>query len=115
MNAPAGGRDRSAKLHRGIDTVSDTATVTTPIQVKKLGHYVYEVSDIERSTRFWTELLGFHISDRNERGMVFLRNAGDHHTIALMPSEHANRSGPEDGLRCSHLAMEVADVESLFK
>lgn len=92
-----------------------TAVVTTPIKVKKLGHFVYEVSDVERSTRFWTEILGFHISDRNEHGMVFLRNATDHHTIALVPSP--DRKRPEGGaaLQVSHLAMEVADVESLFK
>jgi catechol 2,3-dioxygenase-like lactoylglutathione lyase family enzyme len=95
--------------------MSDTATVTTPIRVKKLGHFVYEVSDIERSTRFWTEIMGFAVSDRNELGMVFLRNGSDHHSIALMPSKHTGRSKPEDGLRCSHLAMEVDDVETLFR
>lgn len=93
----------------------ETAVVTTPIKVKKLGHFVYEVSNMERSVRFWTEIMGFHISDRNERGMVFLRNAADHHTIGLM--EIPNRTRPKQGenLQANHLAMEVADVETLFK
>ena len=47
----------------------------TPVRVKKLGHVVFTVTDIERTTSFWTEIMGFHVSDRNERGMVFLRNA----------------------------------------
>lgn len=49
----------------------------TPIKVKKIGHVVFNVSDVERSTRFWTEIMGFKVSDVNERGMVFLRNALD--------------------------------------
>ncbi|MGH7347045.1 MAG: VOC family protein, partial [Candidatus Rokuibacteriota bacterium] len=59
----------------------------TPIRAKKLGHVVLTVSDVERSTRFWTEIMGFQVSDRNEIGMVFLRNASDHHTIALAPAK----------------------------
>src|SRR5665213_3083572 len=42
-----------------------------------------EVSDVERTVKFWTELLGFSVSDRNEFGMVFLRTNCDHHTIAI--------------------------------
>jgi catechol 2,3-dioxygenase-like lactoylglutathione lyase family enzyme len=87
----------------------------TPIKVKKLGHFVYEVSDIERSTRFWTELLGFQFSDRNEPGMIFLHNATDHHSIALVPSKHKQLASPDSGLRFHHLAMEVDDVDALFK
>ena len=55
--------------------------------VRKLGHVVFRVSDVERSTRFWTEIMGFSISDRNERGMVFLRHGSDHHSIALAAAD----------------------------
>jgi catechol 2,3-dioxygenase-like lactoylglutathione lyase family enzyme len=90
-------------------------TGKTPIKVKKLGHFVYEVSDLERSKKFWTEIMGFKVSDTNEIGMVFLYTAGDHHSIALVPSKHAQRASKESGLRFHHLAMEVDDVETLFK
>jgi catechol 2,3-dioxygenase-like lactoylglutathione lyase family enzyme len=93
--------------------MSETAVAATPIKIKKLGHFVYEVSDIDRSTRFWTELLGFHVTDRNEQGFVFLRNATDHHTIALVPGKHDRRA--TDGNAVHHLAMEVDDVEDLFR
>jgi catechol 2,3-dioxygenase-like lactoylglutathione lyase family enzyme len=86
----------------------------TPIKVNKLGHLVYEVSDIERSTAFWTEILGFTVSDRNQWGMVFLRSAADHHSIALVPSEKKARPDPAAGLRFHHLAMEVDSMEQLF-
>jgi catechol 2,3-dioxygenase-like lactoylglutathione lyase family enzyme len=97
--------------------MADTAAPakTTPISVRKLGHLVYEVSDIERSTAFWTEILGFSISDRNEFGMVFLRSASDHHSIALVPSKKAARPAPEAGLQFHHLAMEVDNIDVLFR
>jgi catechol 2,3-dioxygenase-like lactoylglutathione lyase family enzyme len=97
--------------------MSDTAALpkTTPINVRKLGHLVYEVSDIERSTAFWTEILNFSVSDRNEQGMVFLRCAGDHHSIALVPSKKGARPPAESGLQMHHLAMEVDSVETLFR
>lgn len=86
----------------------------TPIRVRRLGHVVFEVSDIERSTRFWTEVMGFSQSDTNEQGMVFLRCAGDHHSIALTPVSKPPSNLPEGGVKVDHLAMEVDRVESLF-
>jgi catechol 2,3-dioxygenase-like lactoylglutathione lyase family enzyme len=92
-----------------------TPPATTPIQVRKLGHLVYEVSDLDRSTAFWTEIMGFTVSDTNERGMIFLRSAADHHSIALVPTEKKARPKPEAGLQFDHLAMEVDDVDVLFR
>ena len=88
---------------------------TTPIKVKKLGHVVFTVVDIERTTKFWTEIMGFHVSDRNERGMVFLRNASDHHTIALVPAESSHALPREGQPGFHHCALEVATVSELFK
>lgn len=97
--------------------MSDTAahSLTTPIKVNKLGHLVYEVSDIERTTAFWTEIMGFTVSDTNHLGMVFLRSAGDHHSIALVPSKKTARPPHDAGLRFHHLAMEVDDMDTLFR
>jgi len=85
----------------------------TPIKVKKLGHFVYEVSDVERSTKFWTDIMGFKITDRNDKGMVFLRCQSDHHAIALVPSIYTDRSFV--GLKFHHLAMEVENIDALFE
>jgi len=89
--------------------------VATPVKVKKLGHLVYEVSNLERSVQFWTEIMGFQISDRNEKGMVFLRYGSDHHAIGLIELAGRTRSPEGQSLQMSHLAMEVADVETLFR
>jgi catechol 2,3-dioxygenase-like lactoylglutathione lyase family enzyme len=96
------------------ETVANPLT-KTPIKVNKLGHLVYEVSDIERTTEFWTEILGFTVSDRNELGMVFLRSAADHHSIALVPSTKKARPPKDAGLRFHHLAMEVDSMDVLFR
>ena len=86
----------------------------TPIKVNKLGHLVYEVSDIEATTKFWTDILGFSVSDTNEGGMIFLRSANDHHSIALVPSKQKARPPKGSALQFHHLAMEVDSMDMLF-
>ena len=88
---------------------------TTPVKVKKLGHVVFTVSDIERTTKFWTEIMGFQVSDRNEHGMVFLRHGSDHHTIALCPAKSRHDLPKEGEPGFHHCALEVASVSELFK
>ena len=89
----------------------------SPIKVNKLGHFVYEVTDIERSAKFWTEVMGFHETDRNAHGMVFFRCAADHHGIGLKPMRAGKtpRRDMKGSLQVEHLAFEVADVELLKK
>ena len=36
----------------------DSYQGVSPIKANKLGHLVYEVSDVERTARFWTEVMG---------------------------------------------------------
>jgi catechol 2,3-dioxygenase-like lactoylglutathione lyase family enzyme len=88
---------------------------TSPIKVNKLGHLVYEVSDMERSVRFWTEVMGFHETDRNEIGMVFFRCNADHHAIGLKPSKTKRQRDMEAGLQVEHLALEIENTEMLLK
>ena len=87
----------------------------TPVKVRKLGHVVFTVSDIERSTKFWTEIMGFQVSDRNEHGMVFLHHGADHHTVALAPAKTKDEL-PKDGRPgFHHCALEVGSVSELFE
>jgi catechol 2,3-dioxygenase len=92
----------------------EAKTSASPIKVKKIGHLVYEVSDVERTVKFWTEMLGFTVSDKNEFGMVFLRTASDHHTIAVAPSKDKAKAREDRGLRVDHLALEVASMAELI-
>src|SRR3954464_4996677 len=89
------------------------ASTAFPFEIKKLGHVVYYVSDLERSVRFYTEVLPFKVSDVNERGMVFLRYGADHHTIALAPRPNGVLP-PKEYLQLSHFALEVPNESDLF-
>src|SRR5438270_13563879 len=87
----------------------------SPVQIRKLGHVVFRVRDIERSTRFYTEIMNFRVSDVNEHGMVFFNTCGDHHTVAIAPAGADARQPGSDSLRLSHFAMEVGNIEELFE
>ena len=87
-----------------------------PFKIQRLGHVVIMVTDLERSVKFYTQVLGFKISDVYSEdlqpgGFAFLRCHTDHHTIALVGS------GPEtphhDELH--HIAFEVATLEEVFR
>lgn len=94
---------------------TDETLTHTPIRVRKLGHVVFRVSDVERSTRFWTEIMGFIISDYNDRGMVFLRHGSDHHSIALAKANPGEGLPPKASIGFDHLALEVGSVDELFR
>lgn len=88
-----------------------------PFKVQKLGHAVVNVSDLERSKRFYTEVLGFKVSDvygpdKMPGGMVFLRSGGDHHCLALVggapPADKSART-------LHHLAFELATLDEVFR
>lgn len=53
------------------------------LRLKKLGHLVLMVRDIDQSVRFYTEVLGLQVSDWIGHQMVFLRAGTDHHDLAL--------------------------------
>jgi catechol 2,3-dioxygenase-like lactoylglutathione lyase family enzyme len=103
------------KLNVSADTHTATYKGQSPIKVEKLGHMVYQVSDMERSVRFWTEVMGFIETDRNDLGMVFFRCGADHHAIGLVPRSGVRRPDSGMGLHVEHLAMEVESTDVLIK
>ena len=82
--------------------------------MRKLGHIVLQVSDVERSVRFYTEVLNFRVSDRQDRGGAFLTGVGDHHTIGLFPAASAEKPA-DDAVRLNHFALAVDSIEELFE
>jgi len=87
-----------------------------PFHIGKLGHVVLNVRDVERSARFYTEALGFEISDVYPEemvpgGMVFLRCNPDHHGVALVGSLQV-QAGNTD---LNHLAFEVATLDEVVR
>ena len=55
-----------------------------PAAPRRLGHVLYGTPDIEGSTRFLTEVIGFRLSDASPGIIAFLRCSPDHHNIGLM-------------------------------
>lgn len=87
-----------------------------PFRISKIGHIALHVMDLERSTRFYTEVMGFRISDVYDDnvmvgGAVFLRCNTDHHGIALFPADAASEAGR--GLH--HLAFEVGTLDEVVR
>jgi catechol 2,3-dioxygenase-like lactoylglutathione lyase family enzyme len=87
-----------------------------PFQINKLGHIALYVQDLERSARFYTEVLGFRVSDVYGEdmvpgGAVFLRCNTDHHGVALF---RANDAQLENG-GLHHMAFEVGTLAEVFR
>ena len=57
-----------------------------PVQPEAISHLVLNVRDIERSHRFYTEMLGFRQVGEIERLQMrfYAGNGGNHHDLALM-------------------------------
>ncbi len=109
MDDQTAGQDTPADLH------PEEYKGTSPIKVKKLGHLIYEVTDVERTVKFWTEMMGFEETERNEHGMVFFRCGADHHSIGLKPAKASRRPNSEQNIKVEHLAFEVENVDVLLK
>jgi len=74
------------------------------IELKGVAHFSIAVSDLERSRRFYTEILGLKlVQDARAHGMVFLR-AGDDHVI-LARSDAPLQRNAADSRRAHHAFM----------
>jgi len=87
-----------------------------PFRIGKLGHVVLNVRDVARSVRFYTQVLGFEISDLYPDemvpgGMAFLRCNPDHHGVALVGSLH----GESESVELNHIAFEVATLDEVLR
>ena len=84
-------------------------------QLRKIGHVVLNVSDLEAAVCFYTEVLGLQVSDRYPEtmvpgGMVFLRCNTDHHGVALVGGAPAL-----ERTSLNHFAFEVGSPQEVFR
>ena len=87
-----------------------------PFRIGKIGHVVLNVSDVARSVRFYTEVLGFEVSDvypdeMVSGGMAFMRCNPDHHGIALVGSMAA----ASENVELNHIAFEVTTLDEVLR
>lgn len=92
--------------HRRIDTPSPIYQQAEPVNI---GHYVLFVPDVAPMQRFYTDVLGFHVSDSYPGTGLFLRcNAeGGHHNLFLLKS-------PTGKAGINHVAFTVRDVHEVI-
>lgn len=86
-----------------------------PFRAGKISHVVLQVMDLERSVKFYTEVMGFRVSDAYPESMmpgrmVFLRCNDDHHGVALV----GGAAAASDNRELHHFAFEVATLDELF-
>ncbi len=77
--------------------------VITPL---KLGHVAYRVTDVQAVTKFYTDVLGFRVSDWRDTTFSFLRCNTDHHTVNFVVD-------PVPQLH--HIAFEVKDWPEIHR
>jgi catechol 2,3-dioxygenase len=91
--------------------------VCMPFRVRKIGHVVLRVTDLDRATAFYRDVLGFQVSDVYPQsmmpgGMVFLRMSPDHHSVALVGGA-VEQGSVDSGMH--HMAFEVATVDEVIR
>ena len=84
-------------------------------QLRKIGHVVLNVTDLDAAERFYTGVLGLAVTDRYPPamvpgGMLFLRVGTDHHGVALVGGAQKT-----DRTSLNHFAFEVGTPDEVFR
>ena len=87
-----------------------------PFKIGKMGHAVIMVEDIDVSVDFYTQIMGFKVSDvypdSMQKGrMVFMRFNDDHHGIGLV----GQARGASKHQELHHLAFEVSTLDEVLR
>lgn len=92
-----------------------------PFRYRKLGYVALNVTDLERSVRFYTDMVGLDLSEPAGAGPAFLRCGTDHHHVVLYPAAEPGikrvafelESGAEMAHARKHLASLGLAVEEI--
>ncbi len=81
------------------------------IRLQEMLHTLWVVPNLEQAVGFWTEVMGFKVSDRLETQVAFLRcEDGYHHSLALA-------QGPPglEAARFAHFCVLVEDIDDVMR
>lgn len=111
ITEPGGGygfsmKDREGRVLRIISGDSGQAeSDDVAVRPRKLAHAVFNSAEVEQSTEFFADVLGFKLSDRT-RIMNFVRCNSDHHSVAFAHGEAST---------LNHIAYEMPDLDSVMR
>ena len=112
LSTPGGGigfslRDPDNRVLRVVADVQPNSDVSETFAMPvKVSHVVLNTPDIKTTEAFYTDLLGFRLSDYYVDRMSFLRCSSDHHSIGLFQNDHAS---------ANHVAFEMPDMDSFMR
>jgi catechol 2,3-dioxygenase-like lactoylglutathione lyase family enzyme len=96
---------RCIELSSGVATHQD-GYEAKPVQPSSICHVVLNTPSIDRAADFYTDMLGFRISDWSEHQMVFLRCDSKHHAVSFNQAPHAS---------LNHVAYLVSGVDDIMR
>jgi catechol 2,3-dioxygenase-like lactoylglutathione lyase family enzyme len=109
------GGHRAATAGPSAYTV-DGITMARPFKVTGIGPVSLFVDDLDRATRFYTDVLGFGVRERVQWGGhqgVLLYSDTDHHTLALYAAGLRSALGMPAGLDSMALGLRLANYRQL--
>src|SRR5436309_11723946 len=81
---------------------------------KEIGHIVLNVTDVERSTRFYRDVVGFQVSRYRPDGTgAFLTCGVVHHNLALFKARAGARPPEKGAIGLNHFAFKVESYRAL--
>jgi catechol-2,3-dioxygenase len=99
-----------------MSTITQTSPLaegsTRTLPMLEMSHFEIRVQDLTRMLTFYTETLGFVITDRGTGpdGLIFLsRSRDEHHQVVLNPAP----DGHGDPMRIDHIAFRVSTLSGL--
>ncbi len=112
LTTPGGGfgftlRDPDNRLLRIVADVEPNRDASEEFAMPvKVSHVVINTPDIKTTEKFYSDVLGFRLSDYYVDRMSFLRCSSDHHSIGLFQNDHAS---------ANHVAFEMPDMDSFMR
>ena len=92
-----------------------STTTSAGIGLKRLQHLVLWVSDVARSVRFYTEVLGFEVKRQSpDAAFLIIPGTGDDHHLGLF-EQPGIRPPDERVARMYHAAWEVGELTDLAR
>lgn len=81
---------------------------------RTIGHLVLNVTDVERSTEFYRDAVGFQLARmRPDRSGAFLTCGVVHHNLALFKAPAGARPAEKGQVGLNHFAFQVDDYQAL--